>query len=53
MEADIEKKPEFLQTTLQLDIVPWSSSVKHILIIELTVPFEERMEEAYKCKRVT
>ncbi|CAC5379044.1 unnamed protein product [Mytilus coruscus] len=54
MRADIIKKlvfPECVQTTLRPDIVVWSQSSKMIVAIELTVPWEERCEEAYQRKK--
>ncbi|CAC5364749.1 unnamed protein product [Mytilus coruscus] len=54
MRADIGKKLVFLecvQTTLRSDIVVWSQSSKMIVAIELTVPWEERCEEAYQRKK--
>ncbi|VDI43607.1 switch-associated protein 70 [Mytilus galloprovincialis] len=54
MRADIGKKlvfPECVQTTLRPDIVVWSQPSKMIVAIELTVPWEERCEEAYQRKK--
>ena len=39
------------QTTLRPDIVIWSTASKQVLLIELTVPWEERIELAYERKR--
>ncbi|VDI22183.1 Hypothetical predicted protein [Mytilus galloprovincialis] len=54
MRADIGKKlvfQECVQTTLRLDIVVWSQPSKMIVAIGLTVPWEERCEEAYQQKK--
>jgi hypothetical protein len=40
------KFPEFIQTNLRPDIVIWSVSHKCVIIVELTVPWEEGCEEA-------
>ncbi|KAL1276035.1 hypothetical protein QQF64_035658 [Cirrhinus molitorella] len=37
-------------TSLRPDIVLWSRGTKQVVLIELTVPWEERMEEAYERK---
>jgi hypothetical protein len=47
------KTPSILiivQTTLRLDVVIRSTSQKSIIVIELTVPWEERCEEAHQRK---
>ena len=41
----------FSQTTLRTDIVLWSKTGKKLIIIELTVPWEPRCEEAYERKK--
>ncbi|KAK7901244.1 hypothetical protein WMY93_018013 [Mugilogobius chulae] len=55
MEADLDKQlkfpPHIAETMLRPDIVLWSNSSKQVLMIELTVPWEERMEEANERKR--
>ena len=38
-------------TTLRPDMVLLSASLKHVLLLELTVPWEDRMEEANERKR--
>ncbi|KAL7889078.1 hypothetical protein AOLI_G00040520 [Acnodon oligacanthus] len=43
---------EITQTTLRPDVVMWSTAAKKVLIIELTVPWEEGMSAAYKHKRL-
>ena len=53
MSADLDKKlifPSIVQTTLRPDIVIWSESQKAIIMIELTVPWETRCEEAHERK---
>ena len=39
------------QTEKQPDIVAWSNSKKSVLVIELTVPWEEKREEAHERKK--
>ncbi|XP_053391723.1 uncharacterized protein LOC128554473 [Mercenaria mercenaria] len=39
-----------IQTNLRPDIVLWSQSPKKVILVELTVPWEERTEEAYERK---
>lgn len=43
---------EITKTSLRPDIVMWSSSTKTVLLIELTVPWEEGVEAAFKRKRL-
>ena len=43
--------PEIMPTNLRPDMVLWSPSAKTIVIIELTVPWEERCNEANERKR--
>ena len=53
MSADLGKKlifPSVVHTTLKPDIVLWSEIEKAIIIIELTVPWESRIEEAHERK---
>ena len=38
-------------TTLRPDIVMWSTSTKQLVMIELAVPWEERIEDAYERKK--
>ena len=40
-----------IQTEKRPDIVAWSDSKKSVLLIELTVPWEENQEEAHKWKK--
>ena len=54
MEVDLEKRlvfPDVVQTTLRPDIVLWSKTGKKLIVIELTVPWETRCEEAYERKK--
>ena len=53
MRVDLDKRlvfPEVVQTTLRPDIVLFSRSRKHIILIELTVPWETRVESAHELK---
>ena len=53
MKVDLNSKlvfPEIVQTNLRPDIVIWSSEQKSIVVIELTVPWEEGCEEAHERK---
>ena len=55
MSVDLHRKlvfpEEILVTSKRPDIVLWSSSAKKVILIELTVPWEERMEESNELKR--
>ena len=54
MSVDLGKKlvfPNIVQTTLRPDIVIWSTRDKRMMMIELTVPWESRCDEAYERKR--
>lgn len=42
--------PEIATTSSRPDIVLWSTGSKQVVMLELTVPWEERMEEAYERK---
>ena len=42
--------PEIATTNLRPDLVLWSSSTKKVYIVDLTVPWEDAVEEAYKRK---
>ena len=47
------KFPEVVaETTLRPDIVIWSQSPKRVILVELTVPWEERVEEAFELKKL-
>ena len=53
MRVDLEKKlhfPEVVHTNLRPDIVLWSNQGKKVIAIELTVPWEERCDEAHERK---
>jgi hypothetical protein len=53
MRVDLERKlqfPEIIHTNLRPDIVLFSSQSKKIIAIELTVPWEERCDEAHARK---
>ena len=56
LRVDIHEKlvvPEFIVKTKQRpDIVLFSKSSKRIIFIELTVPWEEALEEAYERKKL-
>lgn len=42
--------PEVVHTTLRLDVVLWSNEDQKILLVELTVPWEEGCKEAHERK---
>jgi len=54
LQADLDRKlifPEEIAVTNQRpDVVIWSAKTRQVVMIELTVPWEERMEEAYERK---
>ena len=54
MSADLQKALQFPQhiafTQARPDIVLWSDTAKKVVLVELTVPWEENMEEAYERK---
>jgi hypothetical protein len=55
MRADLDKKlvfPSVVQTLLRPDIVLWSSRTKKLVMVELTVPWEERCDVANESKRL-
>lgn len=56
LRADLKRKlvfpEEILSTNLRPDIVMWSPNTKQVVIVELTVPWEERIEEANERKRL-
>ena len=43
---------EIATTILRPDLVLWSPSLKKVLIIELTVPWEDPVDEAYERKHL-
>ncbi len=55
MEVDLWRKLHFpevlLSTTLRPDIIMWSPGGKKIILVELTVPWEEGSEEAAERKK--
>jgi hypothetical protein len=54
MDVDLGKKlvfPSIVQTNLRPDIVLWSEKGKKLIMIDLTVPWETRCEEAYERKK--
>ena len=54
LEVDLDRKlrfPEIVPTNLRPDMVLWWAAMKKIVIIELTVPWEERCGEASERKR--
>jgi hypothetical protein len=55
MKVDLREKLHFpeevVHTTLRPDIVIWSKSPKHVILVELTVPYEERADEAFELKK--
>ena len=56
MKVDLKKQLHFpeevARTTLRPDDVTciWSRSFKKVILVELRVPWEERIEEAYSTK---
>ena len=54
MRADLKTRMQFptevASTNKRPDIVIWSPSSRQVIIVELTVPWEERMEDAYERK---
>ena len=56
LEVDLDKKlvfpPEIVTTTLRPDMVLWSKAAKLAYVVELTVPWEEGVEEAYERKKL-
>ena len=55
MKVDLGKKLHFpeevVHTTLRPDIVIWSKIPKRVILVELTVPYEERSDEAFELKK--
>ena len=56
MQVDLDRRlvfpPEIAMTTLRPDLVLWSNTCKLVYIIELTVPWEDAVEEAYERKKL-
>lgn len=44
--------PEIVTTTLRPDLVFWSPSLRRIFIVELTVPWDDSVDEAYERKNL-
>lgn len=55
MKADLGRKlhfpEEILSTTLRPDIIMWSKEGRKVILVELTVPWEEGCEEAAERKK--
>ena len=55
MRADLHKQLRFpfdiTITTLRPDMVLWSTTEKRVLLVELTVPWEQNIQEAYERKK--
>jgi len=54
MKVDLQHKlvfPDVVQTSLRPDIVIWSTIPKMMILVELTVPWEEKTDEANERKR--
>lgn len=55
MTVDLDRQPKIpahiTQTMLKPDVILVSESTKQFILLELTVPWEERMEEAQERKR--
>ena len=54
MKVDLRQKlvfPDVVKTSLHPDIVIWSKIPKMMILVELTVPWKERTDEANKRKR--
>ena len=55
MRVDLKEQLKFTEevahTTLRPDIVIWSRTPKRVILVELTVPWEERTEEAFELKK--
>ena len=51
LKTSLQFPVHIIQTEKRQDIVGWSDSKKTVLLIELTVPWEENREEAYERKK--
>ncbi|XP_021358056.1 uncharacterized protein LOC110453438 [Mizuhopecten yessoensis] len=54
MNVDLDRKlvfPGIVETTLRPDMVIWTEQSRHLIAIELTVPWEEGGEEAHERKK--
>ncbi|KAK7929282.1 hypothetical protein WMY93_005677 [Mugilogobius chulae] len=56
MRVDLDKSlafpPNIVSTRLRPDLVLWSNSSRKVFIVELTVPWEEAIDEAYERKKL-
>uniref|UniRef100_A0A3B3B355 Reverse transcriptase domain-containing protein n=1 Tax=Oryzias melastigma TaxID=30732 RepID=A0A3B3B355_ORYME len=56
MQVDLDRRlvfpSEIATTTLRPDLVLWSNSCRVVYIIELTVPWEDSLDEAYERKKL-
>ncbi|XP_065928284.1 uncharacterized protein [Magallana gigas] len=55
MQVDLVRRlvrPDVVNNNLRPDIVLWSHEGKEIIMVELTVPWEERCEVAYQRKKI-
>ena len=56
MQVDLDQRltfpPEIITSNLRPDLVLWSTSQKSLFIVELTVPWEAAVGEAYESKRL-
>ncbi len=50
LDRQLKFPPEIAVISSRPDIVLWSAGTKQIIMLELTVPWEERIEEAYERK---
>lgn len=55
MRADLDQQLKFpheiTPTSLRPDVVLWSTSMRTVIMVELTVPWEEGMEAAFERKK--
>ena len=51
LKTSLQFPVHIIQTEKRLDIVAWSDSKKSVLLIELTVPWEENRKEAHARKK--
>ncbi|XP_078619211.1 uncharacterized protein LOC144886452 [Branchiostoma floridae x Branchiostoma japonicum] len=52
MTADVEERNNICATSRRPDLVVWSEVHKTVIIVELTVPWEENMQSAYERKKL-
>ena len=50
MRVDLKKQLKFLEEITSSDVVLWSRATKQTVLLELTEPWEERMEETHEKK---